>query len=69
MWHALSLGTGLGRDQRVSQKFEQLFAALIAHNQPLLALAAHIADRQITEGIRIVDAGAAGEGKEIARQF
>ena len=69
MRRPFALRSGLGGDQRVAEKAHELLTALVAHDQPLLAFAAHIADRQITEGIRVVDAGAAGEGKEIPRQL
>ena len=43
--------------------------ALVAHQQPLLALADHVADRDVGQHIGVVDAGTAGHRKEVGRQF
>ena len=59
---------GLGVDLSVKQ-LEKFRTAVVAHQQPLLALSAHVAHGDVGQHIGVVDAGPAGEREEIARQF
>ena len=47
---------------------QQFLAAFVAHQQPLFALAAHVAHGDVGQHVRVVDAGAARQREEIRRQ-
>ena len=64
-----SCGTGCLDDDVIAQYLKQFLSAFIAHQQPLLALSAHVTDRDVREGVRIIHACAAGEGEEVGREL
>ena len=55
--------------QFVAQQRDQFFAALVAHQQPLLALPGHIAHGDVRQHVGVIDAGAARQRKKVRRQF
>ncbi len=71
---AVAFVAGLREADFVGEAVEEVFAARVAHDQPLLAFAAHVADGDVGEAVGVVDASAAGEREEVGgevreRQF
>jgi hypothetical protein len=58
------VGQGFERQVRLDQG-QQFCAPVVSDNQPLVAIAAHVADSDIGQTVGVIDAGLAGEGEEI----
>ncbi len=58
-----------GRHHLVAEEREHPRAPLVAHEDPLVAGAAHVADGDVCEDVRVVDASATRQGEEIRRQL
>ena len=61
-------GQGAGVEV-IAQEGDQLLAAVVADQQPLVPLPGHVADGDVGEHVGVVHAGAAGEREEVGREL